>query len=362
MKIRTVLIALVIAALLFPNYAQAQPSSDRVSTWPTAEQVVALTFDAGSDRGISEEILNILEERDVLATFFLTGHWIENYPDDALRITRANHTLGNHSYSHPDMTTISSERIREEITRTENLARDVLGSGLRPYFRPPHGAYNDEVLRVIAEEGYEYTVMWTVDTLDWDGATADQIVRRVEDALRPGAIILMHVGSGTETADALPRILDLLEEREYRPVTLHEMSQREPEKQAYQVQPGDTLYGIAEATGVDAQEIARANQLTDPYIIRVGDILIIPGAEPEEVPEDDPEEAEPEETEPAEPESTEPETEEPTEPEEEEDPPQDSEDPAPWWAFPGRIFRLLLQGFWDLASEGVRFLIDVIRR
>ncbi len=368
---RSSLVALILAIiLLFPTVALAQEPANLIRTWPTDERVVALTFDAGSDMGVSDEILSTLDEYRVGASFFFTGQWIERYPEAARRIAATDHTIGNHSFSHPDMRELSDEQVREELARTEEIAQREMDQGLRPFFRPPYGGYNDDLLRMLAAEGYDYCVMWTVDTLDWDGASAQTMLSRVQDVLRPGAIILMHVGSGTATAEALPLILDHLQEQGYRPITLQEMAEQESEGRVYQVQPGDTLYGIALETGVDAEDIARANNLNDPFVIQVGQTLIIPGAQPDE-PAEDPAEEEPAERIETPEESTEQEEREPepdpVEPPPEEEiaepgAPEESEQDYPWWSFPFRMLGILWRAFWALASEGIQLLVDFIRR
>ncbi len=360
MKINAMLALAVIFTLASSTIVGAESSAQTINTWPTEERVVALTFDAGSDRGISDRILNILESHDARASFFLTGQWIEEYPEEARRIASAGHSLGNHGYSHAELTDVGEDRVREEISRTENIARDILGRGLRPFFRPPYGAQDEHLLRLAGDEGYDYSIMWTVDTLDWDGASAQTVLERVRDALRPGAIILMHVGSGTETAEALPLVLEYLSAEGYRPVTLEEMIEERSEGRVHRVQPGDTLYGIAFEYGVDAEEIAQANGLTDPFIIQIGDVLTIPGGEPEPPPDPEPVDEEPEDPEPPEDEVENGEEERSDPPEEEGE--SEEEEEYPWWSFPFRLLGMLWRGIWGLAADGMQLLIDFIRR
>ncbi|MFO7941547.1 MAG: polysaccharide deacetylase family protein [Bacillota bacterium] len=365
-KIVAVLSIVLLLSALAPVRVRA--AAEIIETWPTEDKVVALTFDAGSDRGNVGRILEILENRDSAATFFLTGQWIEDNPEEARIVAGSEHTVGNHGYSGSDMTAISAEEIREELGRTENLARDTFGTGLRPFFRPPDGAHDETLLDILDEEGYEYAVMWTIDTLDWDGTPAHTILERVQNGLRPGAIVLMHLDSGTETVEALPSILDHLQEQGYRTVTMEEMAGRESEGRVYRVQPGDTLSSISMETGVSVEDIARANDLSDPYVIQVGEVLIIPGSEePEETEEEDEDETEegPEpKPDPTPEESSDPEEDVPSEedPKEEEPVEEESEENTSWWTFPSRILGLLWRGFWELASDGVQFLVDYLRR
>ncbi|MFP4200307.1 MAG: polysaccharide deacetylase family protein [Clostridia bacterium] len=362
---------LSIALLLFaltplPVWAAAEI----IETWPTEDKVVALTFNAGSDAGSVGRIMDILDDRGEAATFFLTGRWIENNAEEARIIAGADHTVGNLGYSDRDMTSMSAEEVREELGRTENLARDTFGTGLRPFFRPPGGAYDETLLDILGEEDYEYATMWTVDTLDWDAAPAQTIFERVQNNLRPGAIILMHLGSDTETAEALPSILDHLDEQGYRAVTMEEMTDRESEGRVYRVQPGDTLSSISIETGISVEEIAETNDLSDPYVIQVGQVLVIPGPDRPEEPEEDrePEEESEPEPDPEPEESPEHESDTPSEESDRDDPSegepsgeQEPEGSASWWNFPLRILGLLWRGFWELASDGVQFLVDYLR-
>ena len=191
------------------------------SRLPTKEKVVALTFDAAYDPAPLKGILAALDEAGAAATFFLTGEFIEDFPEWTKKIIGAGYPIGNHSYSHPDFTTISESKMRSEIQRTAALLVELGGSDPRPLFRAPHGALNKKVLSVVGGEGY-VSVYWTIDTLDWktDRTTA-QIKNTVFKNLQPGAIILMHVGSKQE-AEVLPEILSEIKARGYGFVSLRD--------------------------------------------------------------------------------------------------------------------------------------------
>ncbi len=281
-------IALVASAFPPTSSASAEPQRAQIlTTWPARDRLVSLTFDAGSDEGIAEDILDILAEYDVSATFFLTGAWMEVAPSAARRIVEEGHNLGSHSYTHPDFTALSVEQMRKEIRRTEELAGELLGTTLKPYFRPPFGTYNDRVLEVLAGEGYRYSVMWTVDSLDWRGISAADMVDRVIDHVRPGAVILMHVGSGTQTAEALPQILDRLLREGYTPVTLDQLIASTEGSTVYTARSGDTLYSIARKFGVTPEQITANNRL-DSLELVVGQMLLIPAASGEDPREEEP--------------------------------------------------------------------------
>jgi peptidoglycan/xylan/chitin deacetylase (PgdA/CDA1 family) len=173
---------------------------------------VALTLDAGADAAPVPAMLKTLRERNVTITFFLTGKWISDNPELARQIVADGHEIANHSYTHPDMRKLSDAALLQELRDTEALLKETTGATSRPFFRPPFGAYDERVLRLVVGEGY-LPVYWTLDSLDSVGEpkTADFLFERVTAKLSAeklrGAIILAHCGS-QPTAEALPRILD----------------------------------------------------------------------------------------------------------------------------------------------------------
>jgi peptidoglycan/xylan/chitin deacetylase (PgdA/CDA1 family) len=135
--------------------------------------------------------------------------------------------LGNHTWDHPDLTTLDADAIEAQLTRTEQAVVDLTGRSTRPFFRPPYGTHDADVRAAAGELGWAYTVMWDVDTIDWKpvedgGPTADDIVARVLSRARGGSIVLMHLG-GYHTLEALPGIVQGLRDRGLEPVTLETM-------------------------------------------------------------------------------------------------------------------------------------------
>jgi peptidoglycan/xylan/chitin deacetylase (PgdA/CDA1 family) len=173
---------------------------------------VALTLDAGADAAPTPAMLKTLREHKVKITFFLTGKWIKENPDLARQIVADGHEIANHSFTHPDMRHLSDLAISKELADTEALLAETTGASSRPLFRPPFGAYDERVLRLVVGAGY-LPIYWTLDSLDSVGElkTPDFLFERITAKLTPeklrGAIILAHCGS-QPTADALPRILD----------------------------------------------------------------------------------------------------------------------------------------------------------
>jgi peptidoglycan/xylan/chitin deacetylase (PgdA/CDA1 family) len=185
---------------------------------------IALTFDAGSDIGPLPSILETLNEKGIRCTFFITGIML-NQPDgtDLLqRIVDEGHELGNHSDTHPQFTTLTSEGMAEELAAVEDAVVQLTGESTKPYFRPPFGNRDDRVRQVVQQNGY-FTIYWTYEVRDWtEDRTAEDIFNRAVDQASNGAIVVLHVGAW-ETAEVLPDIIDELRARGYRLVTLSEL-------------------------------------------------------------------------------------------------------------------------------------------
>lgn len=195
---------------------------------------VALTFDAGADRGKAEQILNTLDDYGVTASFGITGHWAEQNPDLVERMVDEGYMLFNHTWSHRSFTGVSTseeqavlsrEERQQELFDTEEFVRDLTGYEMAPYFRPPYADYDESVLADVADAGFWITLQYNCDTLGWNGATVDDIVARCGDIADPGDIILLHVGSDTLDAEALPRLIETLQAQDYAFVTAEEILQ-----------------------------------------------------------------------------------------------------------------------------------------
>lgn len=198
-----------------------------LTTLPTTSKVVALTFDAGANANGVASIMSTLNRYCVPATFFLTGAWSRTFPDQA-RAIGLRYPVANHTDTHPHLTTLSDSAVRAQV---QNGAASILTATRydpRPMFRFPYGDTNARTLSLVNGLGY-VSVWWTVDTLAWKGTSGGQsvntVVQRVLNTLRPGQIVLMHVGSNpndgsTLDADALPTIISKLRERGYTFVTV----------------------------------------------------------------------------------------------------------------------------------------------
>ena len=188
----------------------------------TEEKKVALTFDAAWGNEDTGEILAILAKYEVRATFFMTGGWVDKYPDDVKAICSAGHDLGNHSENHKHMSSLSHSECVEELMGVHEKVAALTGENMC-LFRPPYGDYNDTVIEASESVGY-YTIQWDVDSLDWKDYGADNIVKTVlhHKNLQNGSIILMHNGA-KYTKDALERVIVGLKEMGYEIVPVSEL-------------------------------------------------------------------------------------------------------------------------------------------
>ena len=188
----------------------------------TDTKKVALSFDAAWGNEDTQTILDILAKYDVHATFFMTGGWVENYPEDVKKIQAAGHDLGNHSENHKNMRQLNDAECQEELRKVHNKVKNLTGVEMN-LFRPPYGDYDDHVISNATSCGY-YTIQWSVDSLDWKDYGVESIIQTVTQhkELKNGAIILMHNGA-KYTAQALPQVLETLIAQGYEIVPISEL-------------------------------------------------------------------------------------------------------------------------------------------
>ena len=184
--------------------------------------LIALTFDAGAGSGSVSNLLDVLANRGVKATFFVAGAFADRYPDVVARIAREGHELANHSYSHPDFRNLSEAQMRVELRRGTASIETASGFRIAPLWRPPFGSRDDRILRIVAEEGFR-SIYWTFDSGDWlETATTDRVRDAVLRQAVSGAIVVHHV-SPSATANAMPTIIDELRRRGFDLVTVGEL-------------------------------------------------------------------------------------------------------------------------------------------
>ncbi len=165
-----------------------------------SEKVLYLTFDCGYENGNTENILAALKKHQAPATFFVVGHYLESAPDLVKRMVEEGHTVGNHTYHHPDMTAISDlASFQKEVDDVANLFLEITGQEMTKYYRPPQGKYSVENMKMAQELGYA-TFFWSLAYVDWNTDAQpskteafDKLIPRVH----PGAIVLLHNTSKT---------------------------------------------------------------------------------------------------------------------------------------------------------------------
>lgn len=187
---------------------------------------IALTFDDVPDPRFTPQILDVLKEYGVKATFFVNGQRVLNHPELAKRIHDEGHVIGNHSFTHPDFNKISMTAFISEIKKTEQAIFPITGY-IPKLIRPPYGEITEEQLIWAAEHKYRI-VNWNVDSLDWKGLNKEQVLTNILSGIRPGAIVLQHGGGGygsklQGTIDALPEVIKTLKNQGYELVTVPEL-------------------------------------------------------------------------------------------------------------------------------------------
>ncbi len=189
----------------------------------TEEKVIALTFDDGPHVTYTPQVLDLLQQYEAKATFFVIGERAEKYPELISQIGEAGHEIANHTYTHP--LSITPAKLREELKKTNDIIHSI--TGVYPiFYRPVAGTYNDRIINTAIEEGYR-VVMWSwhLDTEDWKTPGVKKIVNKVLKGTTPGDIVLFHDAGGdrTQTVKALEEILPKLKKQGYRFVTISEL-------------------------------------------------------------------------------------------------------------------------------------------
>lgn len=182
-----------------------------------SEKVLYITFDCGYENGNTEPILDALKKHDAKGTFFVVGHFLETAPEMVKRMVEEGHAVGNHTYHHLDMPTISDmEKFREEMDGVSDLFQEITGTELSPYYRPPQGKCNVENLKMAQELGYA-TVFWSLAHVDWDQDNQpgrEESIKKLTDRVHPGAVVLLHNTSRTN-GEILDELLTRWEEMGY---------------------------------------------------------------------------------------------------------------------------------------------------
>lgn len=189
------------------------------------EKVIYLTFDCGYENGYTEAILDALKKHNVPATFFVVGHYVESAPDMLKRMIKEGHTVGNHTYHHPDMSAISElSAFQKEMDDVTNVFKEVTGTDMSMYYRPPQGKYSTNNLNMAKQLGYS-TFFWSLAYVDWNvdkQPSHEEAFKKLTERVHPGAVVLLHNTSKTN-GEILDELLTKWEEMGYAFGTLEKL-------------------------------------------------------------------------------------------------------------------------------------------
>lgn len=180
------------------------------------EKILYLTFDCGYENGNTPAILKALKKHKVKATFFVVGHFLKENNDLIKQIVKEGHTIGNHTYNHPNIIGMSQEKFENELIQVEDLYKKITGQEMTKYYRPPQGKYNVENLQMAQAKGYK-TFFWSLAYVDWNTdaqPTKEQAFEKLLSRVHPGAIVLLHNTSKTN-GEILDELLSKWEEMGY---------------------------------------------------------------------------------------------------------------------------------------------------
>lgn len=192
----------------------------------TEKPQVALSFDAAWGNEDTMKLMEILAKHNVKVTFFMTGGWVEKYPEDVKYIFSQGHDLGNHSENHKNMSQLGEAEMKEELKKVHDKVKELTGADMK-LFRPPYGDYDSRVVEAADSLGY-YPIQWDIDSLDWKDYGSDAIVDKVlnHSHLGNGSIILMHNGA-KYTPEALDAIITGLKSKGYQLVPISQLIKKD---------------------------------------------------------------------------------------------------------------------------------------
>lgn len=184
------------------------------------DKKIAITFDAAYGDEYTLDILDTLDKYNIKSTFFLVKFWIDKYPHQVVEIYNRGHEIGNHSATHPNMSTLSKEQIEEELNSTGDRIYELTNE--KPFlFRPPFGDYNNLVIQTCRENGY-YPIQWDIDSLDWKNLGVQPVVDTVVRNIDSGSIVLFHNNADYIT-EYLPIVIERLLEKGFEIVPVSEL-------------------------------------------------------------------------------------------------------------------------------------------
>ncbi len=221
--VKRTLVAILVTVTLASVSLNAEAPSDVVYSWHCNDKKIALTFDDGPHPYYTAEILEILAEYDVKATFFLIGDNVTRHPEIVKMVYEEGHEIGNHTFSHANLKNADYETVTREIGETEKVVLNTVEYKTK-LLRPPEGLWGENVCRAAIENQYT-VVCWSIDTRDWAHTPVDRMVNYVLGSAEAGDIVLFHdfVSGKSPTPEALKIIIPALIEDGYELVTVSEL-------------------------------------------------------------------------------------------------------------------------------------------
>ncbi len=265
------LVCMLVLIWAWASFTPNSPLFGRVVTGRgTNDRVLALTFDDGPSSEWTPPVLDALRDSGAKATFFVLGRNVEAHPELVRRISDEGHEIASHGYDHSLLTFASPADVEHQLERTERSLADALGRQLHPlHFRAPHGFRNPFVGRVTARRGYA-VVGWTKGVWDTAKPGVEAIVRRTSGAFRPGGILLLHDADGSgdgddrsQTAEAVPEIVERAHAAGYQLVTVSELATRAPARRTatWRIIAGLVLFGILVELALRSVDIGTVSEI-----------------------------------------------------------------------------------------------------
>lgn len=223
LSIAVCILLLTFIAIGVKNNSFSVFSSDRklpIYSVETSEKKIAISFDASWGADNTEKLLDILDKYKVKTTFFLVGGWVDKYPDKVKEIHERGHEIGNHSNTHPDMTSLSKEKIIQEVASTDAKVMTITGQKTK-LFRFPSGSYNNSSMEAVESTNHK-CIQWDVDSVDWKEQGAKAEYDRVMKNVKSGSIVLFH-NNAKYTPENLPKILEQLQAEGYKIVPISQL-------------------------------------------------------------------------------------------------------------------------------------------
>lgn len=219
-----ILVFIVTAATVgFKGYTVATTLNNKklpIYCVETEKNYVCLTFDAAWGNEDTQDLIDILKKYNAKATFFIVGEWVDKYPESVKALSKAGHSIQNHSDTHANLSNLSREDVLKEIKECNEKVEKITGK-CPTLIRPPYGDYNNQLIECATNEKM-HTIQWDVDSLDWKDKSAEEISKKVTSKVTNGSIVLFH-NAALNTPKALPEILEKLQKENYKFVTVENL-------------------------------------------------------------------------------------------------------------------------------------------